>query len=135
MIVDTNQITQKAKVLVVKTSLDGHWRGVSLVARALRDNGFEVVLGGMLRPSQIAIVARDEDVELIGLNVGGRIEVVNRILDELEKVGMSKIPVFCGGTVAPKAARELLARGVEVYPPGTMLSTIVEAACRLTKSV
>ena len=68
---DTDQITQKAKVLVVKTSLDGHWRGVSLVARALRDNGFEVVLGGMLRPSQIAIVARDEDVELIGLNVGG----------------------------------------------------------------
>ena len=47
---DTDQITQKAKVLVVKTSLDGHWRGVSLVARALRDNGFEVVLGGMLRP-------------------------------------------------------------------------------------
>ena len=71
---DTDQITQKAKVLVVKTSLDGHWRGVSLVARALRDNGFEVVLGGMLRPSQIAIVARDEDVELIGLNVGGRID-------------------------------------------------------------
>lgn len=122
----------RAKVLIAKTSLDGHWRGVSLVARALRDGGFEVILGGMLRPSQIAIVARDEDVDLIGLNVGGRIEVVSRILDELDKVGLGDVPVFCGGTVPPKAAEELKARGVEVYPPGTMLATIVEAAGRLT---
>lgn len=108
----TNDNAQpRAKVLIAKTSLDGHWRGVSLVARALRDGGFEVILGGMLRPSQIAIVARDEDVDLIGLNVGGRIEVVSRILDELEKVGLADVPVFCGGTVPPKAAGELKARG------------------------
>jgi len=126
-------IQNRSKVLVVKTSLDGHWRGVSLVARALRDSGFEVILGGMLRPSQIARVASDEDVDLIGLNIGGRIEVVHRILDGLAEIGLSEVPVFCGGTVAPKGAEILRARGVEVYPPGTMLSVITEAALRLTK--
>jgi methylmalonyl-CoA mutase C-terminal domain/subunit len=128
----SNHHDTRAKVLIAKTSLDGHWRGVSLVARALRDAGFEVILGGMLRPSQIAQVARDEDVDLVGLNVGGRIEVVYRIMDELREVGLIDTPVFCGGTVPPRAAAKLREMGVEVYPPGTTLATIVEAACALT---
>jgi len=128
----SNLQSTRAKVLIAKTSLDGHWRGVSLVARALRDAGFEVILGGMLRPSQIAQVARDEDVDLIGLNVGGRIEVVYRIMDELRAVGLDDTPVFCGGTVPPGAAGKLRDMGVEVYPPGTTLAAIAEAAGRLT---
>jgi len=128
----SNQHEFRAKVLIAKTSLDGHWRGVSLVARALRDAGFEVILGGMLRPSQIAQVARDEDVDLVGLNVGGRIEVVYRIMDELKAVGLDGVPVFCGGTVPPGAATKLWDLGVDVYPPGTTLAAIAEAAHRLT---
>ena len=58
------------RVLIAKTSLDGHWRGVNVVARALRDAGFEVVLGGEMRASGIAVVAAQEDIDLIGLTAG-----------------------------------------------------------------
>ena len=121
-----------ARVLIAKTSLDGHWRGTSVVARALRDGGFEVVFGGMLRPSEIARAALDEDVDLVGLNVGGRVEVVERVLDELESAGLSGIPVFGGCTIPPWAAQRLRARGMHVHPPGSSLEAIVESARALT---
>lgn len=119
-----------SKVLLAKTALDGHWRGLNTVARALRDGGFEVVLAGMARHDEIAAVAVDEDVDLIGLNVGGRIEVVERIIDTLDEQA-ADVPVFAGGTVPPWAARRLQARHVEVFPPGSSLGDIVEAARRL----
>ena len=121
-----------ARVLVAKSSLDGHWRGVAVVARALRDAGFEVILGGMLRPSEMASVAAAEDVDLVGINVGGRVEVVERALDEMEAAGLADVPVFVGGTVPPQAVPRLTGRGVEVFPPGSSLSAIVEEARRLT---
>lgn len=121
-----------ARVLIAKTSLDGHWRGTSVVARALRDAGFEVVLGGMLRPSEIARTAMDEDVDLVGLNVGGRVEVVERVLDELEAAGLGDLPVFGGGTIPPWAAVRLRSRGMHVHPPGSSLEAIVESARALT---
>lgn len=121
-----------ARVLIAKTSLDGHWRGTSVVARALRDAGFEVVFGGMLRPSEIARAALDEDVDLVGLNVGGRVEVVERILDELSAAGLGEVPVFGGGTIPPWAAERLEARGMQVHPPGTSLEAIVASARELT---
>jgi len=76
-----------AKILLAKTALDGHWRGISVVARALRDAGFEVIMLGMAQPQQIVGDAIDEDVDLIGLNVGGRIEGVERVLDQLQQAG------------------------------------------------
>jgi methylmalonyl-CoA mutase C-terminal domain/subunit len=124
----------KTKVLIAKTSLDGHWRGVMAVARAFRDAGFDVVLGGMLRATDIAQMAADEDVELIGLNVGGRIEVVHRILDTLETAGLGDIPVLAGGTIPPQAVAGLSARGVSVHPPGSSLAGIVDAATRLVET-
>jgi methylmalonyl-CoA mutase C-terminal domain/subunit len=71
------------RVVVAKTSLDGHWRGVSVVARALRDAGFEVILLGMVRDGEIARAAIDEDADLVGLNIGGRIQVAERIIQTL----------------------------------------------------
>lgn len=121
-----------ARVLIAKSSLDGHWRGVAVVSRALREAGFEVILGGMLRPSEIAGVAAAEDVDLVGINVGGRVEVVERALDEMESVGVGDIPVFVGGTVPPQGISRLTSRGVEVFPPGSSLGSIVNAARRLT---
>ncbi|MDE0674520.1 MAG: cobalamin-dependent protein [bacterium] len=121
-----------ARVLVAKSSLDGHWRGVAVVARALREAGFEVILGGMLRPSEMASVAAAEDVDLVGINVGGRVEVVERALDEMEAAGLGDVPVFVGGTVPPQAIPRLSTRGVRVFPPGSSLSAIVEEARRLT---
>lgn len=119
------------RILVAKTSLDGHWRGINVVSRALRDGGFEVILAGMVNAETIARVAADEDVDLIGLNVGGRVEVVERILDTLAAAGV-RTPVFAGGTIPHYAVDRLVARGVECFPPGSTLEDIVGAARRLT---
>lgn len=118
----------RKRVLIAKTSLDGHWRGVTVVSRALRDAGFEVVLAGMAPSSEITRIALEEDVDLIGLNVGGRVEVAERILDDLEGAGLGDVPVFAGGTIPPPAVKRLEARGVSVHPPGSALADIVAAA-------
>lgn len=123
--------TAGARVLMAKTSLDGHWRGINVVSRALRDAGFEVILAGMATADTIAKVASDEDVDLIGLNVGGRVEVVERILDVLHQAGI-RVPVFAGGTIPPYAAERLSARHVRCFPPGSSTDDIVEAARELT---
>ncbi len=119
------------RILMAKTSLDGHWRGINVVSRALRDGGFEVILAGMVTADTIARVAADEDVDLIGLNVGGRVEVVERILDTLEAQGI-KTPVFAGGTIPHYAEEKLQKRGVKCFPPGSSLDDIVECARELT---
>ena len=120
-----------ARVLVAKTSLDGHWRGVYLVSRALRDAGFEVVSLGQATCDQIAAAVVDEDVDLVGLNVGGRIEVVERIVSRVREVD-AELPIMAGGTIAPWARRRLEAAGVAVFAPGSPLTAIVNTATRLT---
>jgi methylmalonyl-CoA mutase, C-terminal domain len=119
------------RVLLAKTALDGHWRGISVVARALRDGGFRVVLGGMISGPEILRAAVDEDVDLVGLNVGGHVQVAERIITELRAV-RPELPVFAGGIIAPWAAKRLHALGVEVFPPGSSLDDIVASARRLT---
>lgn len=119
------------RVLLAKTALDGHWRGTMLVAQTLRAAGFEVVMLGMARAEEIVRAAVDEDVDLVGLNVGGRVEVVERVLDELA-AARPEFPVFAGGVVPPWMCERLAARGIEVFPPGSGLRSIVEAAERLT---
>jgi methylmalonyl-CoA mutase, C-terminal domain len=120
------------RVLMAKTSLDGHWRGINVVSRALRDGGFEVILAGMITADQIASVARDEDIDLLGLHVGGRVEVVDRILDTLADAGV-KVPVIAGGTIPHYAVKRLADRGVQSFPPGSALDDIVAAARALTE--
>ena len=126
--------TPGARVLMAKTSLDGHWRGINVVARALRDGGFEVILAGMVTAPTIARVAADEDVDLIGLNVGGRVEVVERILDALAEAEID-VPVMAGGTIPHYAVERLEARGVSCFPPGSALDDIVVRARQLTATV
>lgn len=120
-----------ARILLAKTALDGHWRGISVVARALRDGGFQVILGGMMTGAEIVRAAVDEDVDLVGLNVAGHVEVAERIVAEI-RAARPELPVFAGGVIAPWAAKRLRAIGVEVYPPGSSLDDIVAAARRLT---
>lgn len=119
------------RVLMAKTSLDGHWRGINVVSRALRDGGFEVILAGMITADTIARTAADEDVDLIGLNVGGRVEVVERILDTLEEQKIT-VPIFAGGTIPHYAVERLESRGVRCFPPGSSLDDIVACARELT---
>jgi len=119
------------RVLLAKTSLDGHWRGLSVVARALRDGGFHVIMGGMLTGQEIVRAAVDEDVDLVGLNVGGHVEVVVRVIGEL-RAARPDLPIFAGGVLPPSSCRRLGELGVETYPPGSSLEDIVTAARRLT---
>ena len=120
-----------ARVVVAKTSLDGHWRGINVVARGLRDAGFEVILLGMATAEAISRAAIDEDADLVGLNVGGRIQVAERIIETMRKDGYEG-PIFAGGTIPPYAVRKLSEMGVECFPPGSSIPDIVEAARRLT---
>jgi methylmalonyl-CoA mutase C-terminal domain/subunit len=119
------------RVLMAKTALDGHWRGVMAVSRALRDAGFEVVLAGMATAEEIAAAAVQEDVDLVGLNVGGRIEVVERSIAALRAVAPD-IPVIAGGTLSPPALKRLAELDVRGFPPGSSLADIVAAARELT---
>lgn len=120
------------KILFAKTALDGHWRGPIVVTEALSEAGFEVTFMGMATPEEIAGSAQAEEPDLIGLNVGGRIEVVKRIV-ALIRQHLPDTPIFVGGTVPPWAKKDLEEIGIEVYPPGSKLKDIVEAAYRLTE--
>lgn len=121
------------RILLVKTALDGHWRGLSVVARSLRDAGFHVIMGGMITGQEIVRAAIDEDVDLVGLNVGGHALVVERIIGEL-RAARPELPIFAGGVLPPSTCRRLAELGVETYPPGSTLEEIVAAAQRLTQS-
>lgn len=118
------------RVLIAKTALDGHWRGVDLVSRVLRDAGFEVVMLGMAMPEVIASAAVQEGVDLVGLNVGGRVEVVERAIALLRDQG-GEMPIMAGGTIAPWAARRLESLGVAVFPPGSSTKDIANTALKL----
>ncbi len=119
------------RILMAKTGLDGHWRGPTIVARALRDAGFEVIMIGMASTDDIVRAAVDEDVDLVGLNIGGHINVALRAVNSVQEARPG-LPLFAGGTVPPHAMKQLQALGVEVFPPGSQLAAIVESAERLT---
>ena len=121
------------RILMAKTGLDGHWRGPTIVSRALRDAGFEVIMIGMAKTTDIVRAAIDEDVDLVGLNIGGHIDVAIRAVNSVQEA-RADLPIFAGGTVPPHAKRQLEALGVEVFPPGSQLAEIVESAQRLTQS-
>lgn len=119
------------RILMAKTGLDGHWRGPTIVARALRDAGFEVIMIGMANTDDIVRATVDEDVDLVGLNIGGHINVALRAVNSVREA-RPDVPIFAGGTVPPHAKKQLEALDVEVFPPGSQLVDIVAAADRLT---
>jgi methylmalonyl-CoA mutase C-terminal domain/subunit len=119
------------RILMAKTGLDGHWRGPTIVARALRDAGFEVIMIGMANTDDIVRASVDEDVDLVGLNIGGHINVALRAVNSVQ-AARPEVPIFAGGTVPPHARKQLEALNVEVFPPGSQLADIVAAAERLT---
>lgn len=119
------------RILMAKTGLDGHWRGPTIVARALRDAGFEVIMIGMATTEEIVAATVDEDVDLVGLNVGGHIDVALRAVDAVQRA-CPGLPLFAGGTLPPHACKQLEDKGLEVFPPGSSLAEIVDSANRLT---
>jgi len=108
------------RLLVAKPGLDGHSNGAEQIAVAARDAGFEVVYQGIRQtPAQIAAVARDEDVDVVGLSIlsGSHLELVREVMGGLRDAGVS-VPVVVGGIIPPGDEAELRAAGVAaVYTP------------------
>lgn len=118
------------RVLVAKPGLDGHDRGAKVVARALRDAGFEVIYTGLRQtPAQIVTAAVDEDVDLVGLSClsGAHNTLFPKIKDLLVAEGAEDIVVFGGGIIPDDDAASLKERGIEaIFGPGTDTREIVK---------
>ena len=121
--------TRKIRVLVAKPGLDGHDRGAKIVARALRDAGFEVIYTGLHQtPEQIVATAVQEDVDAIGLSVlsGAHNYLFPRVMELLAEKGADDIAVFGGGIIPAEDIEALKARGVKaLFTPGTSTHDII----------
>ena len=118
------------RVVVAKPGLDGHDRGAKVVARALRDAGFEVIYTGLHQtPEQIVETVIQEDADAVGLSLlsGAHMTLIPRILELLRDEGADDVLVVVGGTIPDDDAAELKRQGVaEVFTPGAPTSEIVE---------
>ena len=119
-----------ARVLVAKPGLDGHDRGAKLVARALRDAGFEVIYTGIRqRPESIAAVAAQEDVDVVGLSIlsGAHVALTRKTAHALRAAGADDVLLVVGGAIPARDVPRLEAAGAAaVFPTGTPLPTLVE---------
>jgi len=119
----------RKRILIAKVGLDGHDRGAKVVARALKNAGFEVVYTGIRQsPDQVVETAIQEDVDLIGLSClsGAHIPLFKRVIELMREKGIN-IPIFCGGTIPPEDVEVLKSMGIkEVFGPGASLKLIVE---------
>ncbi len=117
------------RILVAKPGLDGHDRGAKVVARALRDAGFEVIYTGLRQtPAQIALAAVQEDVEAVGRSSlsGAHRELFPAVVKALREAGAGNVVVFGGGVIPEEDVPALREQGVErVFPPGTDTRSIV----------
>lgn len=118
------------RILVAKAGLDGHDRGAKIIARALRDAGFEVIYTGLHQtPEMIAEAAVQEDVDAIGLSIlsGAHLTLFPAILGALDEREAEDIAVFGGGIVPDDDILQLKQAGVkEIFTPGASTQTIVD---------
>jgi len=120
---------KKIRVLIAKPGLDGHDRGVKVVARGLRDAGMEVIyLGLRLTPEQIAESAIQEDVDVVGLDClsGAHMALFPKTVDLLREKGGKDMLVVAGGIIPEKDIPPLKKAGIaEIFGPGTHINSIV----------
>ncbi len=116
------------RVLMAKPGLDGHDRGAKVVARGLRDAGFEVIYTGLRQtPEMVVQAAIQEDVDVVGLSIlsGAHLSIVSAIQGLFKKEQVHK-PIFVGGIIPEDDTRQLLKSGViGVFGPGTSIQEIV----------
>lgn len=124
------------RVLVAKPGLDGHDRGAKIVARTLRDAGFEVIYTGIRqRIEDIASIAVQEDVAVVGLSIlsGAHLALTARTVEALRAADAADISVVVGGTIPHADVPKLLAAGAAaVFPTGTPLDNLVREIRALT---
>ena len=120
---------RRIRILVAKPGLDGHDRGVRIIARAYRDAGFEVVYTGLHQtPEQIVAAALQEDVDLIGLSClsGAHMSLFKRVLELLKAEKLDDVMVIGGGIIPEEDIAKLRKLGIkEIFLPGTSLDNIV----------
>lgn len=118
------------RVVLAKVGLDGHDRGIQIVARGLRDAGFHVIYAGLWQtPEAVVRTVADEDADWLGLSLlsGAHMTLVPRVLGLLRQAGLEHVGVIVGGIVPEADAEKLIQAGVDkVFGPGTPLSEIVD---------
>lgn len=116
------------RIVVAKPGLDGHDRGAKVVARALRDAGFEVIYTGLRQtPEQIAEAAIQEDADAVGLSChsGAHMTLFPRVVEQLRERGAAEVLVFGGGVIPADDIPKLQAAGIEkIFTPGTSTADI-----------
>ena len=120
----------KVRVLVAKPGLDGHDRGAKVVARALRDAGFEVIYTGLRQtPEQIAEAALQEDVNVVAMSIlsGAHPHLFPKVVNLIREKGMDDVLIIGGGVIPETDIPALKEAGIaEVFTPGTPTSDIVD---------
>ena len=126
----TQKTDRTLRILVAKPGLDGHDRGAKIVARALRDAGFEVIYTGLHQtPEMIAAAAVQEDVDGVGLSImsGAHLTLFPAVIDALKDRGATDVAVFGGGIIPQDDIPKLRESGVsQVFLPGTTTQSIVD---------
>ena len=121
---------ERSDIVMAKVGLDGHDRGVKVVARALRDAGYEVIYAGLRQTHEMVVdAAMQEDAQVIGLSLhsGAHMTLFPAVVQELEKRDATDITVFGGGIIPDEDIAELKKLGVaEIFTPGTPLQDIVD---------
>lgn len=120
----------KIRVLLAKPGLDGHDRGVKVIARALRDAGMEVIYTGLRQtPEQIVNAALQEDVDIVGLSIlsGAHMTIFPRVLELMKEKGMDDVLFFGGGIIPEDDIPKLKEAGVSsVFLPGASTEDIIK---------
>jgi len=121
---------KKLRILIAKPGLDGHDRGAKIIARALRDAGFEVIYTGLHQtPEMIVNAAVQEDVDLIGLSIlsGAHNYLFPRVIELCKENGLDDVAVFGGGIIPDEDIVKLKEAGIkQVFTPGTTIQEIVD---------
>jgi len=121
---------KRLRILVAKPGLDGHDRGAKIIARALRDGGFEVIYTGLHQtPEMIAEAAVQEDADAVGLSVlsGAHMTLFPEVMRLLKERGAGEVAVFGGGIIPDEDAEKLKAMGVrQIFTPGASTEDIVK---------
>jgi len=125
-------LEKKIKVLVAKVGLDGHDRGAKVVARFLRDAGFEVIYTGLHRtPEEVAMAAVQEDVDVVGISIhsGAHMTLVPKVMKYIKEFGgdLDEMVIVVGGIIPEEDIEKLKSLGVdEVFIPGTPMEKIID---------
>jgi methylmalonyl-CoA mutase, C-terminal domain len=125
-----------ARVLLCKSFIDSHDRAIGTIAKALRDDGMEVIMLEYQIPEQIAVTASQEDVDVIGVSFmsGGQVDVTQRLRTALTEEGHDDLPVVVGGAIRPFDIPKLEQSGVRaIFRGGEPLATVIDSFRELAR--